>query len=41
MVGIERIDIMLGDASYRPYAVNVLSFVKLFVAVPRGDLAAC
>ncbi len=40
LVGIERIDAMLGDESNRSYAVKVLDHVQPFVAARRADLAA-
>lgn len=40
LVGIERIDAMLGDESRRSYAVKVLDYVQPFVAARRGDLVA-
>lgn len=39
LLGIERIDAMLGDGSHRSYAVKVLEYVQPFVTARLGDLA--
>ena len=40
LLGMERIDAMLGDGSQRSYAVRVLDHVPPFVAARKEDLAA-
>ncbi|MEH1242963.1 SIR2 family protein [Serratia marcescens] len=40
LLGIERIDAMLGDGSHRSYAVRVLDYVQPFVVARLGDLSA-
>lgn len=39
ILGLERIDAMLGDGSHRFYAVKVLEYVQPFVTARLGDLA--
>ncbi len=39
LLGVERIDAMLGDGSHRSYAVKVLEYVQPFVTARIGDLA--
>lgn len=40
LLGIEKINVMLGDGSHRSYAVKVLNYVQPFVEARLGDLAS-
>lgn len=40
LLGLERIDAMLGDGSHRSYAVKVLDYIQPFVVARLGDLVA-